>query len=79
MAALECKLKEDDKGKSIYEETKRLETTTNIILNCDICIKDFKSKSIIQIHDKKYHLVKGRNIDKCDNCNEKLDDKGNMS
>ena len=43
--------------------------------NCDICSKQFKSISNILNHDKKFHMQKGTNLYKCDNCNEKLEDK----
>jgi hypothetical protein len=77
-AALESKLKKDEKGDCNDDKTERVEPTIQKIcniFNCDICNKEFKSKSNLQNHDKKYHMVKGRNIYKCDNCNEKLDDK----
>ena len=78
VAELERKLRNDEKGDCNDDKTERVETTTKKIcniFNCDICNKEFKSKSNLQNHDKKYHMVKGRNIYKCDNCNEKLDDK----
>ena len=42
---------------------------------CDVCSKEFKSISNLLNHDKKFHMLKGTNLYKCDNCNEKLGDK----
>ena len=41
----------------------------------DVCSKEFKSISNLLNHDKKFHMLKGTNVYKCDNCNEKLGDK----
>ena len=43
--------------------------------NCDVCSKEFKSISNLLNHDKKFHMHKGTNLYKCDNCNKKLEDK----
>ena len=65
VAALERKLRKDEKGDCNDDKIDGVETTTTKIcniFNCDICNKEFKSKSNLQNHDKKYHMVKGRNI-----------------
>ena len=41
---------------------------------CDIFCKEFLSISILLNHDKKFHMQKGTNVYKCENCNEKLED-----
>ena len=81
VVALESKYKEDQKVEYLDKETEKLDSNTKKegnILNCDICIKEFKSSSNLQNHDRKYHMVKGEKIYNCDNCNEKLDDKINL-
>ena len=40
-------------------------------LICQICTWEFKSRVNIVNHDKKFHMVKGTNIYKCDNCKKK--------
>ena len=71
VAALESKFKEDDRVEYLDKETDKLDTKKDRnIFNCDICIKEFKSKSNLQNHDRKYHMVKGKNIYKCDNYKE---------
>ena len=47
----------------------------NTEYRCEICSKEFKNKVKFLNHDKKFHLVRGTNIYKCDNCNEKHDTK----
>ena len=74
VAVLEGKFKEDGKVEYLDKETEIIDTNTKKegnIFNCDICIKEFKSKSNLQNHVRKYHMVKGKNIYKCDNCNVK--------
>ena len=44
-------------------------------LKCRLCDKLFKTESNLSNHDKKFHMKKGTTTYKCDNCNEKLDDK----
>ena len=78
VAARQNKYIENEKGKYYDQESKRVETTTtkdNNGFNCDICTKEFKSISNLNNFDRKYHMVKGKNIYKCDNCNEKHTDK----
>ena len=78
MAALRNKYIKNERGQYNDQESERVETTTNkdnYNFNCDICTKEFKSISNLNNHDRKYHIVKGKNIYKCDNCNDKHDDK----
>ena len=78
MAALQNKYIENKIVPYYDQESERVETTTkkdNIDFNCDICKKEFKSISNLNNQDKKYHMVKGKNISKFDNCNEKHGDK----
>ena len=78
MAALQNKYRENEKGQYYDQESERVETNTkkdNNNFNCVICTKEFNSISNHNYHDRKYHMVKGKNIDKCDNYNEKHDNK----
>ena len=50
----------------------------NTELICEICTKEFKSRVNIVNHDKKFHMVKGTNIYKCDNCEEKHNTKSKL-
>ena len=78
MAELQDKYIENEKGQYNDQESERVETTTKKdknSFNCDICTKDFKSISNLNNHDRKYHMFKGKNIYKFDNCDEKHDDK----
>ena len=78
VAALEGIPVENLKEGTYLEESEKVEvdkTENSDGFNCDICIKVLKSKANLTNHDKKYHMVKGRNLYKCDNCNEKFDDK----
>ena len=78
VAALQNKYIENEKGQYNDQESETVETTTkknNNNFNCDICTKEFKSISNLNNQDKKYHMVKGKNISKFDNCNEKHGDK----
>ena len=61
-----------------HTETKNAEIISNkesdlvnTELICEICTKEFKSRVNIVNHDKKFHMVKGTNIYKCDNCKKK--------
>ena len=40
-----------------------------------MCSKEFLSITNFLNHDKKFYMLKGTHVYKCDNCNEKLEDK----
>ena len=44
-------------------------------LKCFICKKHFRNTTLLGIHDKRFHLEKGTALYKCDNCNERFEDK----
>ena len=44
-------------------------------LKCFICKKYLGNTTLLGIHDKRFHLKKGTAIYKCDNCNERFEDK----
>ena len=46
-------------------------------LKCFICKKHFRNTTLLGIHDKRFHLEKGTALYKCDNCNERFEDKCN--
>ena len=62
-------LDEESKSKTIYDRKE---------LNYTLCDKVFKTESNLLNHDKKFHMKKGTKTYKCDNCNEKLDNKTNL-
>jgi hypothetical protein len=37
--------------------------------------KEFRNTTQLGIHDKRFYLEKGRNLDKCDNCDQRFKDK----
>ena len=44
-------------------------------LRCFLCRKEFRNTTQLGIHDRRFHLEKGRNLYKCDNCDQKFEDK----
>ena len=47
--------------------------------NCDICRKVFKTETNYINHDKKFHMIKGTNIFKSDNCDNQFEDKNYLN
>ena len=78
---------ETKKGKTIDEDIRKVETISNkegndtksVLLKTDFTVIfeawNLKNTSNLLNHDKKYHMLKETNLYKCDNFNEKQEDK----
>ena len=47
--------------------------------NCDICRKVFKTERNLINHDKKFDMIKGTHVFKCDNCDNQFEDKNYLN
>ena len=44
-------------------------------LRCFLCRKEFRNTTQLGIHDRRFHLEKGRNLYKCNNWDQRFKDK----
>ena len=65
---------EDLKYESFKYPGKDVITSPFYDLRCFLCRREFRNTTQLGIHDRRFHLEKGRHIYNCDNCNDKFPD-----
>ena len=65
---------EDLKDKSYQSSDKDNITRPFDDLKCFLGRKEFRNTTLLGIHDRRFHLEKGRNLYKCDNFDDKFGD-----